>query len=189
MNSKLQIISGKYRGRKLNLPAGARPTQNLARGAVFNMLVGFVYDWQKITVWDAFAGSGAFGVEILSRCPDATVIFTDMADESIKTVQKNISGLNIDWVRYKIDKNDAMERIWKYGPRVDLVFVDPPYANPELGIGFIAKLAERVRRGTIVVQEIESNVPYSPDETKWDVLRDKKYGRARFLILRRNSNK
>lgn len=189
MDSKLQIISGVYRGRKLALPDGARPTQNRARGAIFNMLTGLLFDWQKITVWDAFAGSGALGIEILSRCPGATVIFTDMADESIKTVQKNVSGLNTDWTRYKIDQNDAVSRIWKYGPRAGLVFVDPPYANANLGIEFVAKLAERARRGTIVVQEIEANVPYSPDETKWEILRDKKYGRARFLILRRNGNK
>ncbi len=185
----MQIISGAYRGRKLVLPTGARPTQNLARVAIFNMLTGFVYDWQKMTVWDAFAGSGVLGIEILSRCPDATVIFTDTADESIKTVQKNVSGLNTDWTRYKIDQNDAIERIWKYGPRAGLVFVDPPYANPELGIEFVAKLAECARRGTIVVQEIESNVSYTPDETKWEILSDKTYGRARFLILRRNGNK
>ena len=189
MDSKLQIISGAYRGRKLALPTGARPTQNMARGAIFNMLTGFVYDWQKITVWDAFAGSGALGIEILSRCPDATVIFTDVADESIKTVQKNVSGLNTDWTRYKIDQNDAIERICKYGPRAELVFVDPPYENADLGIEFVTKLAECARRGTIVVQEIEAKVPYLPDETKWEILRDKKYGRARFLILRRNGNK
>ncbi len=181
----MQIISGAYHGRKLALPDGARPTQNMARIAIFNMLVGLLYDWQKITVWDAFAGSGALGIEILSRCSDATVIFTDVSDESIKTVRQNVSGLNIDWVRYKIDKNDAIERIWKYGPRVDLVFVDPPYANPELGIEFVRMLADKVRRRTIVVQEIEAKVPYAPDTTKWEILRDKTYGRARFLILRR----
>ena len=189
MDSKLQIISGNYRGRKLALPDGARPTQNLARIAIFNMLTGFVYDWQRIMAWDAFAGSGALGIEILSRCPDSSVIFTDTADESVKTVQQNISGLNIDWARYKIDQNEAVSRIWKYGPCVNLVFVDPPYANPELGIEFVAKLAERVRRGTLVVQEIEAKVPYLPDETKWEILRDKKYGRARFIILRRKSDK
>ena len=185
----MQIISGTYRGRKLHLPVGARPTQNLARVAIFNMLVGVVYNWQKITVWDAFAGSGALGIEILSRCPDATVIFTDTADESIEVVRKNVSGLDIDCVQYKIDKNDAMKRIGKYGPRVDLVFVDPPYANPAVGTDFVKELATHARLNTIVVQEIEASVPYSPDTTKWDVLRDKKYGRARFLILRRNGNK
>ncbi|MBP5707580.1 MAG: RsmD family RNA methyltransferase, partial [Alphaproteobacteria bacterium] len=64
MESKLQIISGKYRGRKLSLPASARPTQNRARIALFNMLESNIIDpTDKFTVWDAFAGSGAFGIE------------------------------------------------------------------------------------------------------------------------------
>ena len=66
MDSKLQIISGIYRGRKLNLPADARPTQNLARIALFNMLEGIIIDpFAPMFVWDAFAGSGSLGVECL----------------------------------------------------------------------------------------------------------------------------
>ena len=57
------------------------------------------------------------------------------------------------------------------------------------GIDFVNKLVDAVRVGTIVVQEIEKVVPYSPDTTKWEILRDKTYGRARFLILRRRGNK
>lgn len=184
MESKLQIISGTYRGRKLFLPTGARPTQNLARGAVFNMLGEILLEpFSRLSVWDAFAGSGALGIEVLSRYNDSTAIFTDISEVSLNAVRQNVR--DIDWARIKIDASDAVSRIWKYAPRVNLVFVDPPYENANVGIDFVAKLAESVRSGTIVVQEIESNVPYSPDETKWDVLRDKKYGRARFVILRR----
>ncbi len=179
----MQIISGVYRGRKLFLPPGARPTQNLARVAIFNMLAEFLSFDDKIVVWDAFAGSGALGLEILSRYPDPTAVFTDVSVESIKTIRKNTNGIAAN--RIRIVNTDAAKVIKNYANDINLVFVDPPYANPELGIDFVAKLAERARAGTVVVQEIESNVPYSPDETKWDVLRDKKYGRARFLILRK----
>lgn len=183
MNSKLQIISGTYRGRKLFLPDGARPTQNLARGAIFNILMPELR-MENLFVWDAFAGSGALGLEVLSRIPSATAVFTDTSVESLNALRKNIIPFNC---RANIVNMDAFVAIKKYGGMADLVFVDPPYANPELGIDFVAKLAKGAHRGTIVVQEIESNVPYSPDETKWDILRDKKYGRARFLILRRKS--
>ena len=190
MDSKLQIISGEYRGRKLFLPSGARPTQNLARGAIFNMLGEILLEpYSKLSAWDAFAGSGALGIEVLSRYRDSTVVFTDISDKSLQIVQTNLLGLNLGWARYKIDCNDAATRIGKYAPRVNLVFVDPPYENAQIGIDFIKKLADKVVCGTIVVQEIEKIVPYSPDTTKWDVLRDKIYGRARFLILRRKSDK
>lgn len=187
MDSKLQIISGAYRGRKLVLPASARPTQNLARGAIFNMLAGIFDVSDKITVWDAFGGSGALGIETLSRYPSAVAIFTDLAEESIKTIKNNTK--NIAANRIRIMRADAVKEIKNYAKNVDLIFIDPPYENADLGISFVAKLADVVRPGTIVVQEIEKIVPYSVDTTKWDVLRDKTYGRARFLILRRNDNK
>ena len=182
MESKLQIISGTYRGRKLFLPTGARPTQNLARGAIFNMLAGILSPNDKMFVWDAFAGSGALGIETLSRYPNATGVFTDAAPESVRVIRKNLDGFS---QKHTIEQIDATHAIKKYAADADVVFVDPPYENANVGIDFVAKLAESVRSGTIVVQEIESNVPYSPNETKWDVLRDKKYGRARFVILRR----
>ena len=91
MDSKLQIISGIYRGRKLDLPRGARPTQNRARIALFNMLEsGIIQPNEKIKVWDTFAGSGAFGIECLSRYPNAVGTFTDIANDSIKTVRNNL---------------------------------------------------------------------------------------------------
>ena len=186
MDSKLQIISGEFRGRKLKLSPDARPTQNLARGAIFNMLGEILLEpHTQLHAWDAFAGSGALGIEVLSRYKNSNVIFTDISDASVRTITDNLKGINIDWARYKIEKADAAIRVWKYGPRVNLVFVDPPYAAAQLGVDFVAQLADAVVKNTIVVQEIEASVEYMPDANKWEILRDKKYGRARFLILRR----
>ena len=87
--------------------------------------------------------------------------------------------------RYKIDKSDAASRVWKYAPRVNLVFVDPPYTDAKVGIDFVAQLADAVVKNTVIVQEIEASVEYMPDTSKWQILRDKKYGRARFLIMKK----
>ena len=141
--------------------------------------------FSKLNAWDAFAGSGALGLEVLSRYVGSTVIFTDTSPDAVRAITENVHG--VDWARYKIDASDAATRIWKYGLRMNLVFVDPPYEDARVGIDFVANLANSVRAGTIVVQEIEKTVPYSPDETKWEILRDKTYGRARFLILRRHN--
>lgn len=187
MDSKLQIISGTYRGRKLVLPDGARPTQNMARAAVFNMLAEILPQSTNMSAWDAFAGSGAMGIEVLSRYPSAKVFFTDISDESIKAIKKNTTGIAAN--RIRITKVNAVQEIKVYAKDANLIFVDPPYADAGIGIEFVAEMAKIVRGGTIVVQEIEKIVPYSPDETRWEVLRDKTYGRARFLILRRNNNK
>jgi len=73
----------------------------------------------------------------------------------------------------------------KYGAAADLVFLDPPYANADLGRAFVRKLASVARVGTILIWEQDGTDFTSPDENAWEILRDKKYGRARFLILRR----
>lgn len=182
MDSKLQIISGMYRGRKLILPSGARPTQNRARIALFNMMasVGIAPEH----VWDAFAGSGAFGIECLSRFPNANVTFTDVASASIAVVRKNLSQLNVG-VRASVYQVDAMSRISQFGSVSDLIFIDPPYAEHQTGNAFIRQLGGVAHSGAIVIWEQETVNQYSPDENIWDVLRDKTYGRARFLILQK----
>jgi len=180
MNSKMQIISGRYKGRRLNLPPDARPTQAKARIALFNMLDSIV-DWRDgICVWDAFAGSGEFGIEVVSRFPTAKVVFSDIADTSVATIKKNLMGLDTDAV---VKKADAMSLISQIAPNADVIFVDPPYADAEYGNKFIEKLSHVVRPGTVVLWEQDNDVSVLPGAENWGILRDKRYGRARFLIL------
>jgi len=173
----LQIISGKWRGKKLHLPPNARPTQNKARIALFNMLGNIS---PKI-IWDAFAGSGEFGLEWLSRCQNAHTIFTDTNAESIKTIKKNLALL--DGASGTIVQTDTIFAISKFGSDADLIFIDPPYANAESGVEFIKKIAPVAKTGAIIVWEIERdfNIPALPKDLK--IIKDKSYGRARFLIL------
>lgn len=183
MDSKLQIISGSFRGRKLRLPPDARPTQNRARIALFNMLESGIIDTNtQLSVWDAFAGSGAFGLECLSRYSDARVVFTDVSPTSIKTVRDNLATLNVG-ARASAVQTDAISSVQKYAESANLIFVDPPYTTAELGINFVKKLAQAVKTGTILIWEQEGNNKSEPDASQWNILRDKTYGRARFFIL------
>ncbi|MBD5389123.1 16S rRNA (guanine(966)-N(2))-methyltransferase RsmD [bacterium] len=179
MDSKLQIISGAYRGRKLALPGGARPTQNRARIALFNMLTT-VLDMPPRAVWDAFAGSGALGLECLSRYGAARCVFTDVAPA---TVRKNLATLGVD-ARATVDAADAMTRVDAYGAASDLIFVDPPYADAALGATFVRRVGAVAAPGTVLVWEQDAAHAVMPGDA-WDILRDKTYGRARFLILSR----
>lgn len=186
MNSNLQIISGQFRGRKLALPPDARPTQNRARIALFNMLEsGIVDTGAKMTVWDAFAGSGAFGLECLSRYSAASVVFTDTAPTSLKTVRDNLAKLGVR-ANGTVVQTDAIGAVEKYGAMADLVFLDPPYAADNLGRSFVVRLGRVAKSGTILVWEQETGHEVQPDENLWTILRDKTYGRARFLILIKN---
>lgn len=185
MNSKLQIISGIYRGRKLRLPPDARPTQNRARIALFNMLESGIVDKNApMMVWDAFAGSGAFGLECLSRYANARVLFTDVAPTSLSVTRSNLATLG-EGARASVLQIDALAAIAKYGADADLVFLDPPYTDAALGCVFVHKFGKCAKSGTILVWEQEVANFVMPDEEKWLLLRDKTYGRARFLILQK----
>jgi 16S rRNA (guanine(966)-N(2))-methyltransferase RsmD len=179
MNGNLQIISGKYRGRKLALPRDARPTQNRARIALFNMLAPLIAGAGPVAAWDAFAGSGAMGIEILSRYDGASAVFTDMSADSIKTIAKNTAGM----FGAHVETADALGAAKRHGAAADVIFIDPPYAEHDLGVALVRKLAGAVRPGAIVVWEMDGAADPKFSAECWTVLRDKTYGRARFLIL------
>jgi 16S rRNA (guanine966-N2)-methyltransferase len=179
MDSNLQIISGKFRGKKLRLPPGARPTQNRARIALFNMLreLGAYH-----LVWDAFAGSGAFGIECISRNPNARAIFTDTDAGSIRAIRKNLGSLSgADAIAAQ---TDAVAAIPEFGADADLIFIDPPYAKAGLGAEFIKKLARVAKPGALIVWEMEKTFNPPPLPANIQVLKEKIYGRAKMLITR-----
>ena len=182
MNSKLQIISGRFRGKKLNLPNGARPTQNLARGALFNMLNGLLDISRPFNVWDVFGGSGAFGLECFSRYDNAKIIFTDNANASIETIKNNAKSMNCPAT---IEKTDAVVAIPRFGKDADLIFVDAPYSEFDLGVAFVKKLTSVAKSGAILIWEFENIQKMPTLSDSWTVLKDKTYGRAHFLILRK----
>ncbi|MBR3510894.1 MAG: RsmD family RNA methyltransferase [Alphaproteobacteria bacterium] len=180
MKSNLQIISGKYRGKKLFLPNNARPTQNMARGALFNMLSDVIDISSPVAVWDAFGGSGAFGLECLSRFNKPMVVFTDNENSSIETIKKNLISINENAT---IEKTDAISAISKFGGISDLIFIDPPYSEFGLGMLFIKKISKIAKSGTVLIWEFESNQKTPQISDSWEVIKDKTYGRARFLFL------
>lgn len=181
MDSKLQIISGVWRGRKLFLPSDARPTQNRARAALFNMMTSM--DVRPGVVWDAFAGSGAFGIECMSRYPECRVVFSDIKPE---TVRRNLGVVGAD-ARASVVAGDAMTIIGRIAPDADLIFVDPPYADAATGAAFVRRVGADARAGTLLIWEQDDPNSITPDAQMWEILRDKRYGRARFLIMRRRA--
>ncbi len=181
MDSKLQIISGTYRGRKLQMPQSARPTQNRARIALFNMLTGIYNNAQPAVVWDAFAGSGAFGIECLSRWNNARVIFTDLDSDAVKVLRRNVAGMPTD--KLGIVCADALASVNKYGSAADLIYLDPPYGAADVGAKFVRKLADVAHSGAILVWEQDAQNLVVPDENAWEILRQRQYGRAVFYIL------
>ena len=175
MHSNLKIISGKYKGRILEIPKNARPTQNRSRMAVFNILEKFS---KPLTVWDFFAGSGAFGIECISRY-DSFVIFSDIDKLSINNIKKNL--INIPSSFYKIENTNSLNLISKYKDS-DLIFIDAPYTEINLINNFLEEISQELKDKVLIILELDkNNLINIPNKLK--SLEDRVYGRARFIFL------
>lgn len=132
----IRIISGKYRSRQINAPDGlkTRPTTARVRESVFSALCNAYGGGSGLDgahVWDAFAGSGALGLEALSRGAKSCV-FTDINYKAIKCIKDNIETLRVDnnsaqvWKQSALSENTCRRVVNIIIP--DIVFLDAPYA-------------------------------------------------------------
>ena len=125
----MRIVGGSLGGRVLRAPAGAatRPTSEKVREAIFGILAhqhGPIDDQQ---VLDLFAGSGALGIEALSRGA-AHATFVDFGKLPLQVIRGNLRDLGLD-ERATVLGGDAVAAAARPGPVWDVVFVDPPYAS------------------------------------------------------------
>ena len=125
----MRIIAGEYRSRKIETCAGnqTRPTLDKVREAVFSSLGGM---FDGGTVLDLYAGSGANGLEALSRGYNYAV-FADISKDAIHVIRKNIESLRCigkTKVLHMSDKK-ALSLLKAEGLRFELVYLDPPYAG------------------------------------------------------------
>lgn len=125
----MRVISGKYKGRRLKAPAGraTRPTADRVKETVFNILGAGV---RHRRVLDLFAGSGALGIEAISRQAMSTV-FIDHDKAALRAIQRNIDDLGIHnqacVIRWNILKN--LNCLTTRPQMFNLVFMDPPYGT------------------------------------------------------------
>jgi len=133
----MRVISGKLRGRRLSgVPKGTRPTTDRLRESLFASLEGRLNG----SVWlDLYAGTGAIGIEALSRGA-GTVVFNDRDPASARAIRKNLERLEVDrgWELHQMDAFVFMKRFPLERP-FDYIFLDPPYAYPHY-----AKLLSRL---------------------------------------------
>jgi len=152
----MRVVGGELGGRRLAAPRGraTRPTSGRAREAVFSILG----DISGARVLDLFAGSGALGIEALSRGA-AHVIFIDSEIAAIRTILDNISRLGLG-ERAVVTKADIAAAPLPVLEQLDLVFVDPPYLQAsEFGLLLTRALPPLLRPGARVVSESDRRSP------------------------------
>lgn len=183
----MRIVGGTHRGRKLAVPTDRdiRPTSDRARESVFNILEhrlegGFTGK----TVLDAFAGTGANGLEALSR--GAThVAFIDNARKSLALAQENIRTLSAqtETTVLQQDATQATQPPPTAGAPCDVVFLDPPYHQNLAGLA-LRRLAEQgwLADGALCVVEIARKETFDAPEG-FTAVDERTYGAARVILL------
>ncbi len=164
----MRVVAGVARGRQLHAPAGmrTRPTSDRVREAMFSMLVS-MDAVEGATVVDLFAGSGALGIEALSRGAER-VTFVDNDRAARDTITRNLAVVGELAARAKVVAADSLGFASTMGT-VDLVLADPPYDYTEWP-GLLEQLNRRTR---ILVAETGDTWDPGP---AWETVKVKKYG-------------
>ncbi len=168
----MRVIAGEFRGRRLAAPPGnaTRPTTDMVREAVFNSLRAMdILDGAVVV--DLYAGTGALGIEALSRGA-ARCTFIEKDPKALRVLRENVAALKIE-DRCAVVPADVTAMLSSIGS-VDLVFADPPYEFE----GWAALLEQL--DAEFVVAESARPIPAQP---AWDILRERNYGRTRVTVF------
>lgn len=175
----VRIISGRYGGRTIATPPGKKthPMSERVRNALFNSIGSEV---QGAQVLDVFAGSGAIGIEAISRGADH-VTFVERDRIAQKVIAENVDMLGIG-SQVKLIKAPVSSWFDTYdGPLFDLIFVDPPYHDMQLST--VTKIMGLLKPGALMVLS-KPGRSESPTKTGVVVVDNRSYGDAALTYFR-----
>ena len=173
----MRVVAGEFKGRRLAAPRGARtrPTADRVREALFSMLG----DVAGARVVDLYAGSGALGIEALSRGA-ASAVFVERDAQAVAAIERNLEPLDVE---ASVARADVARWLTHAEGRFDLVFCDPPY---DVASRLAGPLAERLPGLTaddarIVTESDKRN----PLELPFPLIVERSYGDTRIAIHER----
>lgn len=176
----MRVIAGKHRGRIIESPEGkrVRPTSEMVRGAVFNILQNII-DWENTSVLDVCCGTGAVGIEALSRGAKFAG-FIDSHRESLKFAEKNIAALKE--TPNTVIFAATLEKLIKADRRYDLIFIDPPYNEGlvDVAIPALIKHGWLADNATLVIEMSERETPKTLEIL--DISKERSYGKTKVII-------
>lgn len=153
----MRIVGGKYRHRIIIYPDDAthtRPTKDRVREAIFSA----IGDISNARVLDLYAGSGAMGIEALSRGASHCT-FVDISPVAIKTIKENLNNLKIDNNEYEVIKNKDISAIESFKNKFDLIILDPPYEEGQYElIVNLLKEKDLLSEHAIIVMEANRSI-------------------------------
>ncbi|AKM07287.1 16S rRNA (guanine(966)-N(2))-methyltransferase RsmD [Pelagerythrobacter marensis] len=182
----MRIIAGEWRGRRLAAPKGdvTRPTADRTRETLFSMLASRLGDFTGLQVADLFAGSGALGLEALSRGA-ARCLFVEHEQDALKTIRENVTALD---ARGRSDvRASSVMALGPVDTARDLLLLDPPYGT---GAGAVA-LDRLLRLGWIgdaTWIAVETGADEGVAVKGLDVESERRVGKAKLTLLRLADN-
>jgi 16S rRNA (guanine966-N2)-methyltransferase len=174
----VRIVAGELGGRRLTAPPGSatRPTADRVREALFSILG----DVAGARVLDLYAGSGALGIEALSRGA-AAAVFVDSSQAAVAAIRRNLSELGLEAPVRRRDALDYLAGAVGEDP-YDLVFADPPYDSAlRVATGLAERLPPLLTADAVIVTESNKRAPL---ELPFPLLRERSYGDTRIAVHR-----
>jgi 16S rRNA (guanine966-N2)-methyltransferase len=170
----VRVVAGEFKGRRLHAPRGARtrPTADRVREALFSMLG----DVSGARVLDLYAGSGALGIEALSRGAESAV-FVERDQQALAALRRNLEAVGAD---AEVRRQDVLRFLTRPEGTFDLVFCDPPYDDaPRAAAALADALPEIARENARIVTESDK---HNPLELSLPLLVERAYGDTRIAI-------
>lgn len=175
----LRIIAGKYKNKRLKAPDEVtRPTKDMVKEALFSSL-GTLRSDQSLL--DLFAGSGAIGIEAISR-GIGRVVLNDGDFKAYRAILENIKGIDEDIVVFNYDYGVMLKRLRE---AFDLVFLDPPYEFNEYDeILKIIKERSLLKKGGMIIVEVRKGTDLCQNNDHYSVYKHKTYGISELYYLK-----
>lgn len=178
----MRIVGGKYRGRVLTEVKfeGIRPTSDMARESLFNILQ---FKVAGAEVLDLFCGTGAIGIEALSRGAKR-VVFNDADKKSLQVLKNNLEKLKVD-EPYSVKNFDAIGLLDRIEDKFDIVYIDPPYRS-DLKEVAVQKAKRVIKDNGLIILEDEKEFDSQIDGLK--ITDRRKYGRVKLTFFQKEEN-
>lgn len=187
MGEKMRIIAGRARGTKLYTLEGitTRPTLDRVKESIFNIIQ---YDIQDSTFLDLFSGSGAIGLEAVSRGAKK-VILCDKSKEAINIIEKNVEKTHFE-KQAEVYHTDFEECLKKIKEHIDIIYIDPPYQTNYIQKSLkILENSEFITDATKIILETDSKQRILDEikDLKFEIIDKRKYGIAHIIFLQKRT--
>jgi len=179
----MRVIGGTAKGRRLYTSSGrnTRPTTDRVREAIFNVLQNKL---EHSYVLDTFAGSGALGIEALSRGA-AKVVFIDKDKKAVAAIKRNLMDTGFA-EKAKVLLADSIKSLPHLDEGFNLIFLDPPYNQGFIALAEPLLLQENfLADDAIIVLETSTKEPEIFNQTNWELIKESRYGDTCILYYQR----